>query len=125
MFTKTETLRRLRVLTRESRRYADGRRLRFEVGLRMLPQTADTIAQAVDLRYPEGDDLNDYRDLVEAASEDEVTAHGAVVHVYTRCWDGWEWTTDTVCVGWIGTPDSEPVLLDHDGRLCPSIKEEA
>lgn len=125
MFTKTEALRRLRVLTRESRRYADGRRLRFEVGLRLEPQTASTALEAVDRRYPEGDDLDDFRDLVEAASEDEVRAHGALVHVYTRSWDGWEWTTDTICVGWMGTPDSEPVLLDHDGRLCTGLLEVA
>lgn len=124
MFTKTETARRLRALSADARRYADGRRHRVEIGLRILPQTADTVAQAVDLRYPDGDDLVDYFPLSDAAGEDEVRAHGALVHIYVSSFHGaYGWEVDTVCVGWVGTPDSEPVLLDHDGRLCTGLLE--
>lgn len=108
-FSKTETLRRLRIAaaaTREAHglhRYA-----RVEVNLRVIHQTGDSADAYRDL---DGDDLADQLDMEQGALHEEVQEHGSFVHLASyeqtaygfELWDHATW--------WIGTPDAEPVRV--------------
>ena len=116
VFSKTETARRLRVIA------AEGKRLngiptysKAEVGLRIKQQWAATAAEAIDLAFVPDDDLSDFTNL--DGVEEDLRTPGAVVHVYlyTRNSPSDEWDLYSVVVGWLGTPDREPVMLWVDG----------
>lgn len=118
-FTKTETLRRLRVLARLSRE-AGGHHtgMRIEVGHRVLgPQYADNPEDALARAYPEDDDLSYHDDLKGAARDAQYQTPGGTVHLYiSDPGDGVDYGElhDVNC-GWLGTHDREPVLLDVNG----------
>lgn len=108
MFTKTETLRRLRVgaaLIRE----AEGipKNWKIEVGLRDVPAYASTVEAA---RSEDNHDLYDFRSLPEAAAEEEVRREGYIAHLYVTSSGTWG-ELETVERVWLGTSESEPVLL--------------
>lgn len=120
-FTKTETLRRLRVLAAESRRVGGlhtGHRV--EVGHRTMGVAYGLTEQDARInRFREGDDLDDFDDMGSTARMPEYRQHGAVVHLYLSEVGTPPWFSDASLIdvncGWLGTPDHEPVLLDYNG----------
>lgn len=109
-FSKTETLRRLRVLAAAARiEYRQPRNAVAEVGLRCRPVVFDNLRFAGPLIDP-NDDLSDTVSLVDAAYDDTVSVFGAVVHIYitSRGWDG---ELEGVGIGWMGTPTDAPEWL--------------
>ena len=119
-FTKTETLRRLRVLAAEMRDItSNGRGAPVEIGLRTIPvatPTAPTQSEA----YDDDDDLDYFVSFAEGATAPEVSGYGSVVHIYLSRMIGFCGRTplyelDSTCVGWMGTPDAEPVVIDSNG----------
>jgi len=125
-FTKTEALRRLRVLAAEARDAThNSSRAPAEVGLRTRPVVSPTVPTHRGCYHPE-DDLSHHASFREAATDPEVATHGAVVHIYIdRCLKFMggapEYELDSVVVGWMGTPDTEPVLIDCNGSPRPGI----
>jgi hypothetical protein len=109
-FTKTETLRRLRVaakLCRDNDTYGMlTPQDRVEVGYRFVPVHADSPPQGKDAFGPD-DDLSDFDLMRDAAGDDQVRQHGYVAHLY---FSNQVELVDTVMV-WLGTPDQEPVYL--------------
>lgn len=90
---------------------------RTEIGERLMPRTTTVPPTADDyqaLAYPDGDDLASHwnvEDYVKRCIEP-----GAIVHVYVHRRINGEWDLEAIGVGWIGTDEHEPMLLDIDGR---------
>jgi hypothetical protein len=126
-FSKTETLRRLDAGAKLAKQACDlPTGAMVEVGLRCLPQHAETAEEALDRRYPEGDDLADFNTREQAAKGESLQTYGAVVHLYfyTRSGFDSDWELEDVCCVWLGTPGQEPVLLDTDGRPAFTVVQE-
>lgn len=124
LFSKTEARRRLAKLAREVRRRNgfDPRIGRVEVGLRNIRIVGTDFTDLVTAGwYDPHDDLYEWVDLDNAADLDDVREQGSVVHLYLsaspygRPAPEYEYELVSVCCGWIGTKDAEPVLLDTDG----------
>ena len=115
-FTKTETLRRLRMTVAECRKRSGlPSNSRIEVGIRTIPVAYDDLPTR-DLVFFPGDDLAYHVDLADAASEPVVMVHGAVVHVYlSRPIGRGEFELDNTCTVWLGTPEADPVVLHVPG----------
>lgn len=89
-----------------------------EIGLRVIPMRTDTMpttqAEAHEVCYPEGDDLNYHVTLQEHAFD---LQPGEVLHMYLSKRDGYGYELyDTVCV-WVGNADNEPAVIDN--RFVP------
>lgn len=117
-FTPTETTLRLRALAAEARsRCRLPKNARIEIGTRAVPVVTLDDPQLVEW-YADDDDLVDMLDLRQARSDDTVTAHGSIVHLYFSIRES---VTDDyfelsdICVGWMGTPDKPAQLLDTNG----------
>ena len=114
-FTKTETLRRLRVgtrLMRENDRFA--RNGRVEVGTRNENQVARTAELALTV---DESDLFDSFPLVDASRQAVVQQHGYLAHIYIYEPEASGGFLDDVQIVWLGTPDQEPVLLHRQKGL--------
>lgn len=118
-FTKTETLRRLRVGSKLFRRAEFiPQNWRAELGTRTYLQTRTTAIAAANLDdYP---DLDDCWDLPGASRLDDVRTFGYIAHIYLyepqTVWGDGGYLYDVQCV-WMGTPDAEPVLLHRTKGL--------
>lgn len=125
-FTKTETLRRLRLLAAEARAASyNARNAPTEVGLRTRPVVSATVPTHRGCYHP-NDDLSHHVSFREASVDSEVATHGSVVHLYISRSCGFvggvpDYELDTVAVGWIGTPDTGPVLIDCNGTPRPGV----
>lgn len=113
-FTKTETIRRLRVaaqLVRESDRNI-AKNFRVELGSRFIPVYAATAAAAeaawrrVDASM--ADDLDDFSSLVD--HDQQARIEGYVAHLYFSSTGDWGELYDVRTV-WLGTADSEPEVI--------------
>ena len=114
-FTKTETLRRLRI-GRALMRKADfsiSASAYTEVGLRVDPNAYPTLEAA--LNAPEND-LSDFWPLKDAATSMNVREHGYIANIYVYEGDSYSGLHDVQNV-WLGTPEHGPVLLGRNGRL--------
>lgn len=120
-FSKSETLRRLRILAALARRAEHLRKNALvEVGLRTTPHSTP-IRPLIVLDMMSGDpsdDLDANVSLNEAKTIEVVQRVGAIVHLYTydvpvgRPDEGE--LTNTV-IGWMGTCDEQPVLVNVPG----------
>ena len=108
-FTHSEAARRYRVLTSQMReQFRLPLNMRIEVQVRKRPFVSAT--PPVNEYRHAGDDLEDSVTLKQSRALTQLREHGVVVHVAfysSGYWGGLE----EVCVGWLGTPDHEPMLL--------------
>lgn len=114
MFTKTETLRRLRLaanLVRENDGLA-GRTDIVEVGIRNETKYVDSIVDGEDgwLGDDAKDDLYDFDRLFNARSREVLRTPGAMAHFYFTG-SGWNGELNTIRIVWLGTEDHEPVYI--------------
>lgn len=108
-FSKTEALRRLRVLAAEARRNLGlPRNAPAEVGERLIPLVIEDIEEPYTV-FVDGDDLDDFVSLPGAA-RGHARQQGAVVHLYIYSAGPWRELEDVV-VGWMGTHRDAPVLI--------------
>ena len=116
MFTKTEAKRRLDAITlRGLELNGMSWKNRAEVGLRTNPQHVETAKAAIRKVAVEGDDLQEFYRLWEAKNLDSIREEGAVVHIYL--YDlGKDEELNSVVVGWMGTEDHDPELIDIDNK---------
>lgn len=127
-FTKTETLRRLRLLAAEARDASyNARTAPTEVGLRTRPIVSATVPTQRGC-YPPDDDLSENISFKQAATDPDVATYGSVVHLYISRCCGFvggtpDYELDTVAVGWLGTPNTDPVLIDCNGTARPGIEQ--
>ena len=108
MFTKTETLRRIREaasLCREADRDIP-RNARVEIGLRTRPSYFSyrpTVAEA----FGSDDDLSETTTVTDAAKLDEARHQGYVCHLYFST----QWELLNTITVWLGTHDKQPALV--------------
>lgn len=116
-FSKTEARRRLRLLAKEARRRCGlPRNTLAEVGHRIVPVAIGHYPGMDERVYAdEGDDLDTLEHL-GTVDDPRVRAHGAIVHLYLSRVNHWGQELSDVCVGWMGTPDADPALVDTNGR---------
>lgn len=110
MFTKTETLERLRLaakIVRAERGIPTN--YRVEVGLRTVSKYATETPTSIREAFAEGDDLAEYLDLRSAAGEDEVRTPGYFAHLYFSQPGAYGELTDIEVV-WLGTADEDYVV---------------
>jgi hypothetical protein len=112
-FTKSETLRRLRVGMKLWRQtdYNVTAGMRLEVGTRV---EATSFATVEDAMAAPDNDLDTFYTMGDAAHLPEVQTHGYVANIYASS-TGMTGELYDVQNIWLGTPDHEPVLM-HDGR---------
>lgn len=115
-FTKSEALRRLRKLSmavksidRECPRNGS-----VEIGSRTVPVRSMSFP---DVAIADGDDLLDFWPLADAATRDDVTGPGMVVHLYFSAARDRFGDADLVNVitAWMGTADADPELIHVPG----------
>ena len=115
-FTKTETLRRLRVAAKLIRAndWNVAKNSRLEVGTRVERNAYATAGEAFDANYFGPDnDLDDSASLVDSARYfEEVREQGYIanIYIYESGPEGFLYDVQNV---WLGTDDHEPVLFDR------------
>ncbi len=116
MFSKTETLRRLRLVSMAMKNRCNlPANATAEVGHRIHPAASPTFPTHDDVYGAEHDDLSHMEPIRYAATDPTVRAHGAIVHIYLSSGFGYDRELRDVCVGWLGTPDEEPAIYDLNG----------
>lgn len=105
-FTKTETLKRLRILAAAARaEYGQAKTAKAEIGINKRPLAI--LVPGADAWIADDDDVDGTLTLIDAADDAEFTKHGRVVHVYVTGPGEWG-ELEGVGVGWLGTPDHAP-----------------
>ena len=108
-FTKTETTRRIRQLSRQMREtYGLAPNWAMEIQVRKLPFTSTTAPH--DNYRHNGDDVEDMLPLKYAVTRPEFQVEGLVVHIAFRSGGYWGELQDVVC-GWLGTSTQPPQVL--------------
>lgn len=116
MFSKTETLRRLRLVTMAMKERCNlPANATAEVGYRIYPAASPAFPTRDDVYGTDGDDLSYMEPIKDAAADPTVRAYGAIVHIYLSSGFGYDRELRDVCVGWLGTPDEEPAIYDLNG----------
>jgi hypothetical protein len=114
MFSVSQTRKRLATLAAAARAdHGMGRSEgRVEVGLRNHHMHALHLGDGV-VMYHENDDLDENITLDEASLDEPVRTHGYFVHLYVYRVD-LKWgdiELEGIGMGWMGTPDAEPVYI--------------
>lgn len=122
--TKTEKLRRLRVLAAQGRIVARQKAgARVEVGSRLIPVRYDRPPTIDDVLYggPD-DDLRDFSSMQQFAGSSDDCQPGEIVHLYFSTTGDWG-ELQSIVTGWLGVEGHEPFITDCDGTRVVGLEK--